>query len=133
MEKTSSFYLYVASEKIKSWKAGKSKWNDKKLEKTIRQWWKSLINPCEPLQDFWHDQSQFTIGKTESLGLLRSHLWTRFQGSIINGSFGSCNEVITGVPQGFVLDPLHFNIFLNDIFLFISKCELCDYADNNTL
>ena len=25
------------------------------------------------------------------------------------------------------------NIFLNDIFLFISKCQLCNYADGNTL
>ena len=29
--------------------------------------------------------------------------------------------------------PLLFNIFLNDIFMFISKCNLCNYADDNTL
>ena len=56
-----------------------------------------------------------------------------FQRSIINGSFSSWNEVITGVPQGSILGPLLFNIFLNDIFLFISKCQLCNYADDNTL
>ena len=52
----------------------------------------------------------------------------------INGSFSDWNEVITGVPEGSILGSLLFNIFLNDIFVFISKCNLCNYADdNNTL
>ena len=69
----------------------------------------------------------------QALRLLQSYLCSRFQRSIINGSFSTWNEVITGVPQGSILGPLLFNIFLNDIFLFISKCQLCNYADDNTL
>ena len=57
----------------------------------------------------------------------------KFQRSILNGSFSSWNEVITEVPQDSILGPLLFNIFLNDIFLFVSKCQLCNYADDNTL
>ena len=69
----------------------------------------------------------------QALSLLQNYLCNRFQRSMINGPFSSWNEVITGGPQGSVLGPLLFNIFLNDIFLFISKCQLCNYADDNTL
>ena len=62
------------------------------------------------------------------LRLLQSYLCNRFQKSIINGSFSSWNEVIIEVSQGSILGPLLFNIFLNDIFLFISKYQLCNYA-----
>ena len=68
----------------------------------------------------------------QALHLLQSYLCNRFQRSIIIGSFSSWNKVITGLPQGSVLGPLLFSIFLN-IFLFIWKCQLCNYADDNTL
>ena len=66
------------------------------------------------------------------LSLLQIYLRNKFQRSIINGSYSSWNEVITGGSQDSILGPLHFNIFLNDIFLFISKCQLCNYANDNT-
>ena len=68
-----------------------------------------------------------------SLKLMQNYLCNRQQRISINGSFSDWTEVITGVPQGSILGPLLFNIFLNDIFMFISKCSLCNYADDNTL
>ena len=35
--------------------------------------------------------------------------------------------------QGSILDPLLFNVFINDMYLFINKCTLYNYADDNSL
>ena len=36
------------------------------------------------------------------------------------------------MPQGSILGPLFFNIYLSDIFLFTSGCVIANYADDNT-
>ena len=65
--------------------------------------------------------------------LMQSYLCNRFQKTSVNASFSGWKEIETGVPQGSILGPLLFNIFLNDIFYFINNGNLCNYADDNTL
>ena len=64
---------------------------------------------------------------------MQTYFCNRSQRISVNASHSDWKEIETGVPLGSILGPLLFNIFLNDIFCFISNGNLCNYADDNTL
>ena len=68
-----------------------------------------------------------------SLSFVRSYLTNRIQRCKIENHFSNWREITTGVPQGSILRPLLFNIFINDIFLLVESSNICNYADDNTL
>ena len=83
---------------------------------------------------------ELLIAKLNAYGFSRSallfiysYLTDRKQRVKVNGSFSTWTETVLGVPQGSVLGPLLFNIYLNDLLIFLEETEICKYADDTTI
>ena len=70
--------------------------------------------------------------KKGSLNLLFSYLKNRKQRVRLNNTYSEWIDILFGVPQGSILGPLLFNIFLCDLFLFLDDIPVANYADDNT-
>ena len=48
----------------------------------------------------------------------------------LNTGFSKSTELLLRVPQGSVLGPRLFNIYINDLFFLAEKTNVCNYADD---
>ena len=75
----------------------------------------------------------YTNLKKRSLEFIHSYLTKRKQITKADSAFSSWEMLHSGVPQGLILGPLLFNIYISDMFLQTPEnIDFARYADDNT-
>ena len=109
----------------------------------IERWRNSLNNKGAVLMDqskafvtLIHD---LLIAKLHAYGsdkkilkLLHSYLTKKWPRIKVNSSSSTWPELLQGVPQGSVLGPILFNIYLHDHFYFTEMTQVYNFADDTT-
>ena len=67
------------------------------------------------------------------LKLLNNYLRNRHQFVEFKNNNSDLQEILTGIPQGSILGPLLFSIYINDLIKLTNKFKYLMYADDTTL
>ena len=70
--------------------------------------------------------------RLSALSLICNYQFNKEQITKINASYSSWEEILFGVPQGSILGPLFFNIFMCHLFIILEENDFAGYADDNT-
>ena len=84
----------------------------------------------------WYDGLIYKLKRNgitgDLLRLMQSFLSERYQKVALNGQTSNWNKIKAGVPQGSILGPLFFLIYINDL-LFELRCSAKLFADDTFL
>ena len=69
----------------------------------------------------------------ESCKLIESYLRNRHHRVKTRDKRSDWLQINRGAPQGSILGPLLFNVFINHIFLCSSDSDILNYADDNAI
>ena len=65
--------------------------------------------------------------------LISSYLTERKSFTYVNNTYSECNNVKYGVPQGSVIGPILFLLYINDIQAISDKCKIYCFADDTSI
>ena len=83
--------------------------------------------------DFFLTKLKYYGIKDTPLDWFRSSLMQRLQYVEFDGTVSSTQEIETGIPQGSILGPLRFIIYMNDINKVSANLKFILYADDTTI
>lgn len=95
----------------------------------------TLLTLCDLSKAFDSVSHKILLKKLELLHIDKSwfenYLSERTQSVKIKGYISNKKNIEYGVPQGSILGPLLFNIFVNDLQKVLKNCRLVQYADDS--
>ena len=114
---------------------------------TMIEFWRKALDECKVAGAVLTDLSKafdclshgLLLAKLHAYGFDKSalkfilnYLSERSQRTKVNEKYSTWRKLTYGVPQGSILGPLLFNLFMNDIFYFVNDSKLANYADDTS-
>ena len=66
------------------------------------------------------------------LNLIHIYLRNSKQKTKASSTYSDWYDTVRGVQQGWISGPLFFNLFINDLFSFTERTNICNFPDDNT-
>ena len=94
--------------------------------------WKRAVDNNKVFRALLTDLSKAFDYISHDLLIAKLNAYGNKQRTKIGSSYSLWEEIVSGVPEGSILGPLLFNIFLCDLFLSIENNYFTNYADDTT-